>query len=168
MKQLLLSLLRSRLVSLLYLQLHRLHVYSCHALSVAKAKALFPEAINLMMDYRVDVKYRENVSLGKNIVIGADVTIGAHSPVTIGDFVRISKGVSIESATLDIRGPLPYKHKSRPVRIDRGVWLGMNSTILGGVTIGENSVIGANAVVSRDVPPNSICVGSANRIYPKD
>lgn len=168
MKKPLIAVLHSRPVIVIYRQLQRLHADSCQALSIIKAKALFPDAINLMMDFRVDIKYKENISLGESVIIGANVTIGAHSPVTIGDFARISKGVSIESATLNIRAPLPYKHKSRPINIGRGVWLGMNSTILGGVTIGENSVIGANAVVSRDVPPNSICIGSTNRIYPKD
>lgn len=168
MKKLLFAVFRSRPISIIFRQLQRLKAYTLQALSIIKAYASFPDAINLMMDYRVDIKYKENISLGESVIIGANVTIGAHSPVTIGDFVRISKGVSIESATLNIRGPLPYKHKSRPIIIGRGVWLGMNSTILGGVTIGENSVIGANTVVSRDVPPNSICIGGANRIYLKD
>ena len=168
MKKFLFAAFRSRPISIIFLQLQRLHAYAFQALSIIKAMALFPDAVNLTMDYRVEIKYKENISLGESIIIGSNVTIGAHSPVTIGDFVRISKGVSIESATLNIRAPLPYKHKSRPIVIGRGAWLGMNSTILGGVTIGENSVVGANAVVSRDIPPNSICIGGTNRIYLKD
>ena len=53
---------------------------------------------------------------------------------------------------------------SSPVKIGDKVWIGCNSTILKGVTIGNNSVIGANTLVNKDVPPNCLVVGNPMRI----
>jgi acetyltransferase-like isoleucine patch superfamily enzyme len=52
----------------------------------------------------------------------------------------------------------------RPVRIENKAWLGKGSMILPGVTIGEGAVIGAAAVVTKDVPPGHICVGNPGRL----
>jgi len=59
--------------------------------------------------------------------------------------------------------PLPYKHQGKPIVIEKGAWVGANAIILAGVTIGEYSVIGAGAVVSKDVKPHSIVVGQPYR-----
>lgn len=56
------------------------------------------------------------------------------------------------------------RHNCRPVLIEDGVWIGGGSTILPGVTIGKNSVIGAGSVVVKDIPANSIAVGNPCRV----
>lgn len=78
--------------------------------------------------------------------------------------MRISRGVIIETAGLDMKTEKPYKHISKPITIGIGVWIGSNAIILGGVEIGKNSIIGAGTVVTKNVPPNSIIVGLGNRI----
>lgn len=78
--------------------------------------------------------------------------------------MRLSKGACLETAGLDFSGPLPYPHMHRPITIEDGVWIGVHAIILGGVTVGAGSVIGAGAVVSKDVPPNSIVTGQPGRI----
>lgn len=108
-------------------------------------------------------KFPENVRFHGRVMISPDCTIGAMATVSLGSEVRLSQGVHIETASLDINGALPYKHIAKAVTIEDGVWVGANSIVLAGVTIGKNSVIGAGVVVSKDIPPNSIVVGMGSR-----
>lgn len=113
--------------------------------------------------WTVEIKYGDNIEIGYHSAIGPYSCLGAKSPITIGSYVRISRGVIIETAGLDLMQPTPYPHISKPIVIEDGVWIASNAIILGGVTIGANSIIGAGAVVSKDVPPNSIMVNQALR-----
>jgi lipopolysaccharide O-acetyltransferase len=99
------------------------------------------------------------------------VHIGAIERVEIGDNVLIASRVFISDhnhGQYDVPDPrcapdvIPDQRPvvSKPVRIERNVWIGEQVCILPGVTIGEGSIIGAGAVVIRDVPPNSIAVGN--------
>lgn len=113
--------------------------------------------------WTTEIKYGENISIGYHSSIGPYSCIGAKSPVKIGSYVRISRGVIIETAGLDLSKPVPYPHVSKGITIEDGVWIASNAVILGGVSIGANSIIGAGAVVSKNVPPNSIMVGQPLR-----
>ncbi|MEP9357611.1 acyltransferase [Sphingomonas sp. KR3-1] len=131
-----------------------------------RIRNLFPDAKNLSFSLSTMFKYVENISIGDHVMIGPLSTIGAHSKVVLEDYVRISQGVLIETASLDLTQPLPYPHVSRPITLKRGVWVGAGAMVLGGVTVGEYSVIGAGAVVTKDVPPHSIVVGASPRLLP--
>ena len=131
--------------------------------SFSKAQALFPGSDNLRLDARVDIKYPENITFGSNVIIGAFCQLGAMAPIRFGNHVRLSRGVIVETATLDLKGDLPYKHKASPILIGDGVWIGANAMVLGGVIIGNNAVIGAGAVVSRDVRAGEIIVSAKVR-----
>jgi maltose O-acetyltransferase len=111
----------------------------------------------------VELKCPENISIGDHVAIGPYSTIGAFEKVIIEDYVRISKGVVIETAGLNLKSKLPYKHKGKPIVIKRGAWLGTRCIILGGVTIGEYAVIGAGAIISKDVPNGAIVVSQTTR-----
>lgn len=113
--------------------------------------------------WTAEIKYGENIVIGYHTAIGPYTCIGAKSPVTIGSYVRISRGVVIETAGLDLSQPAPYPHISKEIIIEDGVWIASNAIILGGVTIGSNSIIGAGSTVSKSVPPNSIMVGQPLR-----
>jgi maltose O-acetyltransferase len=113
--------------------------------------------------WTVEIKYGENISIGYHSAIGRYSCIGAKSKVKIGSYVRISRGVIIETAGLDLSQPVPYPHTSKEITIEDGVWIASNAIILGGVTIGANSIIGAGAVVSKNVAPNSILVNQPLR-----
>ena len=115
--------------------------------------------VGCVCHWNTELKYPENLHLGDEVIIGVNVVLGAHSPIYMGNRVRISKGVQIETAKLDFLSPPPYQHQSKPIFIDEGVWIGTNSLILGGVRIGKNSIIGAGSVVTRDVPPRTLVVG---------
>jgi len=53
---------------------------------------------------------------------------------------------------------------AKPITIENNVWLGGNVTVLAGVTIGENSVIGAGSVVTKNIPPNTLAVGNPCKV----
>ena len=126
----------------------------------------FPFSDENIIHYTVEVKYPEHIDLSANIIIGPNCTLGAKSQIKIGSNVRMSKGVVVETAGLDFRSGCPYQHTSKPINIERGVWIGANAIVLGGVNIGEFAIIGAGSVISKDVPSYSIVVG-ANKIVGK-
>lgn len=110
------------------------------------------------------IKYGENISLGKNSRIGPKCVLGAKGGITIGENIVISREVQLETAGLDLTiGPPFTKHLAKPIVIEDNCWLGSSVIVLGGVTIGQNSIIGAGAVISKNVPPNSIIVGASVR-----
>ena len=102
---------------------------------------------------------------GKNIAVGEHVFINAcchfqdHGGVTLGDGCQI--GHNVVFATLN-HGLAPEDRHTTypaPVILGRNVWIGSNSTILQGVTIGDNAVVAAGAVVTKDVPADAIVGG---------
>ena len=127
--------------------------------SFVRARALFPNNPDVVCSWTTEVKCPENITLGTNVVIGTECTIGAQAPIFIGDDVLFSKGVIVETGTADISTPPPYEKMATPIRIERGVWLGARVIVLGGVTIGANSIVAAGTVVRKSVPPNSFVVG---------
>ncbi|MFT3752893.1 MAG: DapH/DapD/GlmU-related protein [Paludibacter sp.] len=97
--------------------------------------------------------------IGKSVFINSDCTFLDIGGITIEDEVLIGPKVNIitEGHPID-----PAERKSlivKPVVIKRNVWIGAGATILPGVTIGENSVVAAGAIVSKDVPDNVVVVG---------
>ena len=115
--------------------------------------------------WNADLKYPENIHLGEGVVIGVNASLGAHSPIHIGNHVRISKEVQIETAGLDfLAGLPPYRHVSKPIFIEDGVWIGARAMVLGGVRIGAYAVVAAGSIVTRDVPPRTIVGGVPARL----
>ncbi len=125
-----------------------------------RARSLFPAAEDLSIALSTQFKYRENIVIGSGVMIGPETVIGARSPVVLEDHVRISQGVTIETATLDLSQPTPYPHISRPITIEHGAWIGTGAMVLGGVTIGRYAVVGAGAIVTKDVAPHQIVVSA--------
>ncbi len=125
--------------------------------------------LSRLFGYEVDATLRVfppfYSDFGKNIHIGKDVFINAcchfqdHGGVTVGDGCQI--GHNVVFATLN-HGLAPENRKTTypaPIVLGKNVWRGSNATILQGVTIGDNAVVAAGAVVTRDVPDNTIVGG---------
>ena len=103
--------------------------------------------------------FGKNITVGENVFINACCHFQDHGGVFIGDDCQI--GHNVVFATLN-HFESPEKRKltyPAPIRLERGVWVGSNATILQGVTIGEYSIVAAGAVVTRDVPPCTIVGG---------
>ena len=108
------------------------------------------------------------------IVIGNNCSFGAYNHITainrieIGDGCLTGKWITISDNShgktdldsLSIRPVLRPLYSKGPVIIGKNVWIGDKATILAGVTIGDGAVIGANAVVTKDVPAYSVVVGT--------
>lgn len=102
---------------------------------------------------------------GKNIIVGEGVFINAcchfqdHGGVTIGDGCQIGHNVVFATLNHELK---PERRKNTcpaPIVLDKNIWVGSNATILSGVTIGDNAVVAAGAVVNKDVAPNTIVGG---------
>lgn len=105
------------------------------------------------------INYGKHISIGKNVFINFDCTFLALGGITIEDDVLIGPKVSLVTEN----HPLNPEHRKglicKPILIKRNAWIGANATILPGVTIGENAVVAAGAVVSKDVPDNAVVGG---------
>lgn len=105
------------------------------------------------------INYGKHITIGKNVFINFDCTFLSLGGITIEDDVLIGPKVSLITENHPLN---PQERKGligKPILIKKNAWIGANSTILPGVTIGENSVIAAGAVVSKDVPDNTIAGG---------
>lgn len=102
----------------------------------------------------------ELLSIQNGVSLNEGVVLNARGGLTIGNDVHISPGAIINTGGLNYKKfGTERKHLKQPVDIQNGVWIGSGAIINPGVTIGENSVIGSGAVVTKDVPKNSIAVG---------
>lgn len=126
--------------------------------------ARFGEGTVLRPTLRCD--YGFNISIGERAFINYDCIMLDCNRITIGDEVQLAPGVHIYTATHPIdakqrRSGLEY---ALPVAVRDGAWLGGGAIVCPGVTIGENSVVGAGSVVTRDLPANVVAAGSPCRI----
>ena len=99
-----------------------------------------------------------NFSIGNNSVINRQCYIDAREEIIIGNNVNISNQCYIQTAQHNPRSS-DFKYIPGPVQIHDHVWIGARTIILPGVTIGEGAVVGAGAVVNKNIPPYTIAVG---------
>ncbi len=107
--------------------------------------------------------FGKNITIGKNVFINSGCRFQDHGGITIRDGAQIGHNVVI--ATLN-HNPEPSRRRNtipKPVYIGKNVWIGSNSTILPGITIGDNAIIGAGSVVTKDVPQMTVYAGNPAR-----
>jgi acetyltransferase-like isoleucine patch superfamily enzyme len=107
----------------------------------------------------------ENIRVGRNIFINQNCTMYDLGGIDIADDVMIGPNVSIITSGHPIeRSQRRAMVIAKPIVIGRNVWIAAGATIIGGVIVGENSVVAAGSVVTRDVPPNNLVGGNPARV----
>jgi maltose O-acetyltransferase len=106
------------------------------------------------------------ISVGARSFVNYGAIVLDCAPVTIGDEVQIATGVLLLTAThpLDADTRRQDWESAAPISIEDGAWLGSGAIICPGVTIGENTVVGAGSVVTRDLPPGVLAAGNPCRV----
>ena len=110
--------------------------------------------------------YGENIYLGNNVFINLNCMFIDNNRIEIGNHVMFGPGVQIYTAAHPLEAESRSKgwEIAKPITIKDNVWIGGNAILLPGVTIGERSVVGAGAVITRDVPASVVVAGNPARI----
>lgn len=106
----------------------------------------------------LQIDFARQMNIGQHVFVNHSLTCMAAGGITIDDGVMIGPNVRIVTDNHDFTNRMVLRCK--PVHICRNVWIGVGAIILPGVTIGENAVIAAGAVVTKDVAPNTIVGGN--------
>lgn len=103
---------------------------------------------------------------GKNVYANFNLTLVDDTDIFVGDSVMFGPNVTVATAGHPIDPALRLKvgQFNIPVHIGNNVWIGANSVILPGITISDNSVIGAGSIVTKDIPENVVAVGNPCRV----
>ncbi len=129
--------------------------------------------LSKIMGYKIDesveiylpfyINFGRFTSFGKHIFINFNCTFLARGGITLEDHVLIGPNVNLitENHSED---PAQRQLYTRPICLRRCSWLGAGVTVLPGVTVGENAIVGAGSVVTKDVPDGAIVVGNPARV----
>lgn len=122
------------------------------------------EGSTVRANFRCDFGF--NVTIGAHCFLNFDCVLLDCNRITIGDEVQIAPGVHLYTAThpLDAAQRRAGFESALPITVGDGVWLGGGVIVCPGVTIGENTVVGAGSVVTKDLPPNCLAVGNPCRV----
>ena len=110
--------------------------------------------------------YGYNIEIGENFYANHNLIILDGNKVEFGDNVFIAPNCSFYTAghPLDVERRNQGLEYAKPIKVGNNVWIGGNVVVLPGVTIGDNSVIGAGSIVNKDIPPNTVAVGNPCRV----
>lgn len=108
----------------------------------------------------------KHVRLGNYVYANFNLTLVDDGNIDIGDNVMFAPNVTVITATHPVLPSLREKglQFNVDVKICSNVWIGAGAIIMPGITVGENSVVGAGSVVTKDVPPNTVVVGNPARV----
>lgn len=122
------------------------------------------ENVCVEQPFRCD--YGRNIRLGARTFLNYGCTFLDCAPITLGEHVLCGPNCSFYTAIhpIDPAERLTDRERAAPIVLEDNVWLGGNVTVLPGVTIGANTVVGAGSVVTRDLPPNVVAAGNPARI----
>ena len=109
----------------------------------------------------------KNITVGKNVFINSGCRFQDQGGITIGDGTLIGHNVVLATLNHGISPDERHDLFPAPIHIGKNVWIGANATVLPGVTIGDNAVIAAGAVVTKDVPANVVVAGVPAKVIRK-
>lgn len=141
--------------------------------SMEEIREIFSKLIGKKVDNTFRMNTPFHTDFGKNIIIGKNVffnfgcTFMDRGGIYIGDNVMVGPNVNLITIN---HNENPYDRSttiSKPIIIKDRVWIGAGAIVLAGVTIGENSIIGAGTVVTHDIPDNSLAVGNPAKVIRK-
>ena len=115
------------------------------------------------------MEFANHLEIGVNSFINYDCIMLNNAMIKLGDNVLVGPKVSFYTAIhpIDAKQREQWLVYAKPITVEDNVWIGGSATILGGVTIGKNAIVGAGAVVTKDVEPNTIVVGNPARVLRK-
>lgn len=115
------------------------------------------------------MEFANHLEMGVNSFINYDCIMLNNAMVKLGDNVLVGPKVSFYTAMhpIDAKQREQWLVYAKPITVEDNVWIGGSATILGGVIIGKNAIVGAGAVVTKDVEPNTIVVGNPARVLRK-
>lgn len=108
----------------------------------------------------------KHVHFGKNVYANFNLTLVDDTHIYVGDYTMFAPNVLLATAAHPILPTLRQKgyQYNLPIRIGKNCWLGAGVIVLPGVTIGDNTVVGAGSVVTKDLPANVVAVGNPARV----
>ncbi len=121
---------------------------------------------NILIEQPFVCDYGYNISVGKNFYSNHNLVILDCAKVSFGDNVFIAPNCGFYTAGHPLEASERNKglEYARPITVGDNVWFGANVSVLPGVTIGDNCVIGAGSVVNKDIPANSLAVGNPCKV----
>lgn len=108
--------------------------------------------------------FGKNITVGNDVFINSDCKFQDQGGIFIDDGALIGHGVVLATLNHDLDPEKRQQLHPAPIHIGKRVWIGANATVTQGVTIGDNAVVAAGAVVNRDVPANTIVGGVPARV----
>jgi acetyltransferase-like isoleucine patch superfamily enzyme len=128
-------------------------------------RRVFSELINHKVDdtfFMIPPFYTDfghNIRIGKNVFVNHACTFMDRGGITLEDNVLIGPKVNLITTNHPLEPSLRKSTYSKPILIKEKAWIGANATVMPGVTIGENAIVAAGAVVTKDVAANTIVAG---------
>ncbi len=121
---------------------------------------------DILIEQPFHCDYGYNISTGRNFYSNHNLVILDGAPVTFGDNVFIAPNCGFYTAGHPLEASERNKglEYARPIKVGDNVWFGAGVSVLPGVTIGDNCVIGAGSVVNKDIPANSLAAGNPCKV----
>lgn len=121
---------------------------------------------NCYIEPPLHANWAKHTHLGNHVYANFNLTLVDDTHIYIGDYVMIGPNVTLSTAGHPIDPEMRKKvaQFNIPIHINNNVWIGANSVVLPGVSIGENSVIGAGSIVTKDIPANVVAVGNPCKV----
>jgi len=138
-----------------------------------EVRRVFSELINQKVDdtfFLIPPFYTDfghNIKIGKNVFVNFDCAFMDRGGITLEDNVLVGPKVSLITTNHPLEPSQRKSTYSKPIVIRRNAWIGANATVMPGITIGENAVVAAGAVVTKDVAADTIVAGVPAQVVKK-